>query len=711
MNLTNAQLEIAQSPLDAKVFLSGYEGTGKTSAAVARLHFLLSQGLRADTILLLTPQRSLHEIYLDSLFRDPYVGGEVTPATIGGLARRTLDLFWPLAAEAAGFAQPDQAPIFLTLETSQYYMAHLVRPLLDQGFFESVTIDRNRLYSQILDNLNKAAVIGFPHTEISARLDAGFSGDPTQRRVYADAQACANLFRDYCLQNNLLDFSLQMEIFANILWPQPQVRDYLTRSYRHLIYDNVEEDGPRAHDIVREWLPDFDSALLVFDEGGGFRYFLGADTATGYALNEVCDQHVAFNESFVMNQSVANLSEHITHAIAPTLVPPPASEDMGVEAISVIQSHFYPAMLDIIADEVKQLIDGGLPPSEIVILAPYLSDALRFSLTHRLETLGIPWRSHRPSRSLRDEPASQALLTLATLAHPQWDIRPPKFDVAYALMQSIAGLDLIRAQLLTDIVYRPRELTLAPFDGIKPEVQERITYSLGLSYSILRDWLLAQREATPLPLDHFLRKLFGEVLSQPGFGYHSDFDRVRVASSLIESFRKFRQALEPTVGVDLTGFGGESVGPGDNAGNLSGLGREYMAMLQDGVIAASYVEAWRQQNDDAVLVAPAHTFLLMNRPAAVQFWLDPGSSGWYERLAQPLTHPYVLARNWPLGQAWTDADEVNSAQESMSRLIGGLLRRCRERVVIGLAELGESGFEQRGELLRAFQKVLQEPSS
>jgi hypothetical protein len=389
---------------------------------------------------------------------------------------------------------------------------------------------------------------------------------------------------------------------------------------------------------------------------------------------------------------MADISEHLSHAIAPNLTPPPTSEGTGIESVSIIQSRFYPEMLDVVAGEVRQLLDGGLPPAEVVILAPYLSDALRFSLTHRLETLGIPWRSHRPSRSLRDEPASQALLTLAALAHPHWEIRPPKFDVAYALMLSIEGLDLVRAQLLTDIVYRPRELGLTPFDGIKPEVQERITFSLGLGYSILRDWLLAEREAEPLPLDHFLRKLFGEVLSQPGFGYHADFDRVRVAASLIESFKKFRQALD--------------LPDADGGINLSGLGREYIAMLQDGVIAASYVEAWKQQNTDAVLVAPAHTFLMMNRPAAVQFWLDPGSSGWYERLAQPLTHPYVLARGWPSGQLWTDADEVRTSQEAMSRLIGGLLRRCRERVYLGLAELGEAGFEQRGELLRAFQKLL-----
>ncbi len=694
MDPTPDQLAIAQAPLNAKTFLSGYAGTGKTSAAVERMSFLLSQGVRADSILLLAPQRSLHEPYLESLYLDPYTGGEVTPATLGGLARRMVDLFWPLAAEAGGFARPDLPPVFLTLETAQYYMAHLVRPLLDQGFFESVTIDRNRMYSQILDNLNKSAVIGFPHTEIGARLDAAYVGEPAQRRVYADAQECANRFRAYCLENNLLDFSLQLEVFANVLWPQPPVREYLARTYRHLIYDNVEEDGPRAHDLIRDWLADFDSALLIYDEGGGFRYFLGADMSTGFALRELCDQHIVFEQSFVMSPPIADLSAHLPHAIAPSLVPPSSADSTGVEALHIIQSHFYPEMLDAVAGEVRQLLDGGLPPSEIVILAPYLSDALRFSLTHRLEALGIPWRSHRPSRSLRDEPASQALLTLATLAHPHWEIRPPKFDVAYALMQAIDGLDLIRAQLLTEIVYRPRELALAPFDGIKPEVQERITFSLGLSYSILRDWLLAEREAEPLPLDHFLRKLFGEVLSQPGFGYHADFDRVRVAASLIESFRKFRIALDPT-----------------GSTNLSGLGKEYIAMLQDGVIAASYVEAWKQQATDAVLVAPAHTFLLMNRPAAVQFWLDPGSSGWYERLAQPLTHPYVLARTWPFGQAWTDVDEVNASQESMSRLIGGLLRRCRERVYLGLAELGESGFEQRGELLRAFQKVLQEQSS
>jgi len=353
-------------------------------------------------------------------------------------------------------------------------------------------------------------------------------------------------------------------------------------------------------------------------------------------------------------------------------------------------------MLDWVSDEIARLVsEEQLPPSEIVVLAPYLSDALRFSLMNRLEARRVPVRSHRPSRSLRDEPAAQALLTLAALAHPGWEVRPGKFDVAYAFMLAIEEMDLVRAQLLAEIVYRLRDFSLSPFDQIKPEVQERITFVLGARYSSLRDWLLAYRKGEPLPLDHFLRKLFGEVLSQPGFGFHRNMDAARVAASLVESVQKFRWAMESTVS-DLRSL--ETFG---------GLGREYINMLQDGVIAAQYLEAWRTEVDEAVLVAPAHTFLMMNRPVTAQFWLDPGSGGWAERLFQPLTHPYVLSRHWERGRPWSDADEVAANQQTLARLVTGLLRRCRSRVFLGLSDLGESGFEQRGMLLKAFQRVLQ----
>ena len=129
-------------------------------------------------------------------------------------------------------------------------------------------------------------------------------------------------------------------------------------------------------------------------------------------------------------------------------------------------------------------------------------------------------------------------------------------------------------------------------------------------------------------------------------------------------------------------------------------------MVQGGVIAAQYLQPWQQQDDEAVLLAPAYTFLLSNRPVDVQFWLNVGGTGWWERLYQPLTHPYVLSRRWTQGQPWTDTDEVASRQISLHRLVAGLVRRCRKTVYLGLSELGEQGYEQTGPLLRALQRVL-----
>src|SRR5512137_1738729 len=165
--LTRRQLSVIEAPVTSKLFLRGPAGTGKTTVGVERMRALLAAGIPAGQMLVLTPQRTLQDPYLNIIHSPEMApGGEVTPATVGGLARRMVDLFWPLAAEMAGFAHPENPPVFLTLETAQYYMAHLVRPRLDEGWFDSVVMDRNRLYSQILDNLNKAAMIGFPHDEI-----------------------------------------------------------------------------------------------------------------------------------------------------------------------------------------------------------------------------------------------------------------------------------------------------------------------------------------------------------------------------------------------------------------------------------------------------------------------------------------------------------------------------------------------------------------
>ncbi len=134
-------------------------------------------------------------------------------------------------------------------------------------------------------------------------------------------------------------------------------------------------------------------------------------------------------------------------------------------------------------------------------------------------------------------------------------------------------------------------------------------------------------------------------------------------------------------------------------------------MLERGLVAATYVQSWRLAEENAVLIAPAYTYLMTNRVVDYQFWLDAGSNGWWERIYQPLTHPYVLRREWEPGRPWTDEDEFRIRQESLYRLVLGLVRRCHRRIYLGASELGEQGYEQRGPLIQAVQSALRREAS
>jgi len=290
---------------------------------------------------------------------------------------------------------------------------------------------------------------------------------------------------------------------------------------------------------------------------------------------------------------------------------------------------------------------------------------------------------------------------------------------------------LIRANLLTQVVYRPDrrsttadrrpptadqhssihnsqftipnfQFPLTPFDQIEGSIRERISYQAGNRFDQLRTWLQNVPTESPegVALDHFLNRLFDEILAQPGFGFHGQQEAGEVIANLIDSAHKFRRVAElvPTTnGLNAPKFP-----------SVHELNRAYLETIEQEIMAAQYLRSWDSAPESAVLITPATTFLISNRPVDYQFWLDAGSSGWWERIAQPLTHPYVLTADWEPGRLWTDADEVAGQRDRLYRLVLGLTRRCRKHIFIANAEIGEQGYEQRGQLLIVLQQMLRQ---
>jgi len=250
------------------IFVDAPHGTGKREALVGRLQALVAAGVSPHTILVLVPQRQRRKLYGGMIATDHLTGGAVggDPAacvgvgfhTYSSLAGRMVRLFWPLVAEAAGFASPPCPPVFLTYETAQYLMGQLVAPQLEGGYFEGLSMRPQRVLSQLLDNLNKAAINGYPVDQVGGRLASAWTGDKARLVYYEQVQTCVAAFRDHCRRHGLLDFSLVIEVFNQYLLAADDFWTHLTGWCRHLPVDQLEETVPVAQDL-------FDDADLARD--------------------------------------------------------------------------------------------------------------------------------------------------------------------------------------------------------------------------------------------------------------------------------------------------------------------------------------------------------------------------------------------------------------------------------------------------------------
>ena len=194
-------------------------------------------------------------------------------------------------------------------------MAKLVAPLLQQGYFAELRLVRSRLYSQLLDNLNKATVNQIPIEHVQDYLRSDSGTDASRKLLFDDIGKTILAFREYTVQHNLLDFSLYNDVFWELFTREPEVQSYMSRQFKHLIYENAEEDFPLAHSIVNNWIKRVSSSLVVLDLDGGYRKFLAANPRSAGDLRASCDTFVNMNENRHTPAHIVQVGDALVEAI------------------------------------------------------------------------------------------------------------------------------------------------------------------------------------------------------------------------------------------------------------------------------------------------------------------------------------------------------------------------------------------------------------
>jgi len=769
-----------------KRYLTGPASTGKTTQLTQQLVSLITSGTRPDRILVVVPQLQQGQRFRAALAQARgNTRGEPQIGTLYGLAQQHVSLFFPLIAAEVGFAGQAQEPTFINVEAAQFFLNQIIQPRM--GDFDDLKMYRPRMLSQILDSMNKAALNGYALTELAPRLSAAWSGNASRLTSYQRMQDAALAYRDYCLGHNLLDFSLTMHVFTRHLLQARSYQDYVAARYRHVLADNIEEGTPALHDFLRLVLQTADTAVLVEDDPGGYRLFLGADVQSARSLrtrfepDEIEHIPARSNPSPIAAFGTA-LMQQFTPQAGPRRPQPVVESSSSLnDPIETGSVKYWVQQIDWVVARILQQVEAGIAPNDIAVMAPYVEDVLRFELNERLQPHGIGVRSLRPSRPLFDHPVTRAMATFARLANPHWEQPMSGTELARALSICIENLDVIRAQLIAEAALRVSPNALPPLEDAA--VWNRIGPRFQAPYAQLQQWLepwrhrsLAQLSASRNvvygqtsvgvssteilandlpPLDVFWQHLFTERLSQPSFRFRSEVvpstdinpvpegaqDGAIVCDRLIRSARQFREVFEDagiaeveSVNREVIPVLGLSERPTEWPSEDVNLA--YLHLLSEGIMAAQYaperaaVISTTTANEmdvagksatsatsthsppspetNEILLSTVYAYLTADVRSRVQFWLDVGSSGWYERIYQPLTHPYVLSRSWN-GLPWTEEDEHRSAQDMMRRIVGGLTVRCSDKLYLVNSQLSMGGQDEAGPLLRAVQRIVAPP--
>lgn len=636
-----------------KISYVGPGGSGKTTILQEKYR-QLAQGVSTDKILVLLASARDVSLWRDNL--NLPAAGPLHIYTFFGWVQREVRRNWPRLAPLLG-GEAFLEPSFLNVETAQYIMLKALLPF--RANFAELTSSPERLAIQLNSSLVLAALNGIEPGLAGQRLLMANS----RTQICQSAQEVMNRYNQGLLAGGTLDYAGAVESYRQLLAAQ-EYRQEL-KCFDYILVDDVTELPPGAHDLVEVVQEDAKGVFLAFASDGGHGAFFGADPKAWLRLGG--------GDIRLVRRQGGNL--------APGGVLYRALERGGQgqtrgPRLRFVHQDLRTNMLEQAGEAVASLPSRGYAPGEIAVIAPLVDKVMENVISRSLARAGFKLRTLAKNRRLIDEPYVRALMTLALLGHPHWQVEWGLPDLAQSL-ELLLQLDPIRSWYLARNVQGGRLLPLTL------EQRERVGFRAGAGYDILRKWLDEYLAGDEQPLDLYLQRVFGELLSQ----LPPAQEDLVVCRQLIASARKFLAAVQRLPHV------------------TDKPGEAFMEMLTAGTVAAdSLVEA--EDDPQAILLATPYAYLSTHQYSRVQVWLDVTGRRWFHRDARELLNPHVFSRNWPGDLAWSDDADLAVARQNGARTVRALLRRCQEELWLASADVDSHGYDQDGELLEAVIAVL-----
>ena len=684
------------------IWIEGPTRSGKTTRLLAHIAEIATApmaGRRAGAVFLLFAANGDNRLTLSDRLADSLPATlPITTATPAGFIQNEVTLFWPLLVETLGLSP--QFPMPLRPENEQELATQLWRDQLDRGTLEVPGWTETQIVRRSLDFLQLAATSGTPAEALPELLVAALPGGIASADVWGAIAQAVMQWRDWCLSQSFLTYSIATELYWRHLLPQPLYQAKFVERFCGLMADDFDEYPAIFAELWRQadaWqLP----TAVTWNPHGKIRLGVGADPEALGLLRTGAKTVEELTPGVADSLASAWADPLITAVLDPLAVPEPMS------AVQVIQSTSRGELLRQTAEAIAAAVQQEqVTPGDIAVIGPGFDAIARYTLAEILQKQHIPVASLNDQRPLVSTPLVRAILTLVPFIYPELGRFLTKDAVAEMLVvlsQSAQGdpsqswfervqIDPVRAELIVDHCFypdpqRPDLLAVTEFPR-----WDRLGYRATDAYNALRDWIAQQRQALQQRLITSPVSLIDRTIQSFLWrGNYLPYDQLAALRELMETAQHFwqvqgrlrqQQRLEP-----------ESLSP-----PLSPEGR-FLALLLQGIVAANpFPVKPLEHGQQGVTLATVFQYRSQRLHHRWQFWLDASSPRWLTGTDALFGYPMFLQQRH--GQPWPVDFIERSHEARLERILRDLLGRATEQVILCHSDLAVNGQEQLGPLL------------
>ncbi|MBU3191521.1 hypothetical protein K9O30_19585 [Clostridium bowmanii] len=683
MNYAQACNELEENKFAQKcILIKGNSASGKTTLATTKYRDLIeNKNIKSSNILCLFMNRYQNITWSkDMIFNTT---SEIRKSSYYGFIRRELSLYWPYVVENCKEIKINiLKPEFASFDATNYAMKALVDHFKKaKGYFQDITSTSSKIATDLISNINNAALSLVPFEEVGTRLYNSLEvKDFLVKETYNQLDDVTMYYISKLLRNGVVDYGLSFYLYNNYLLHD--LRYTSLNNIKYLIVDDIDEASPAEQELVFKIINKVDMAYLFYNPIGGLCSYYGANTdyfksKLNIEYHEITlDNHFCCNDNFIKLASVIDNRAHTSY------MEDKISED--VPAFIDMSSELRAEMVQKIMLKVEELLNQGVMPKDIAIICPFNDFIISYELHKKAKQLNISVMETSSKNRFIDNEYLHPLIVLAVLCNDYKSIRLTKEDYKN-FFSFMLRLDAIRSSLLYPFA---KEDVLK---DLSSDIEDRVGAEAANKYNELKQWIenyklnLKDHKGT---LSEFFRTAFSQVLvTIPKVKEHIE-DYIGLYESC-EGFIKTLDKLE---------FKGE-------CSQVRFI--EFIRREGSGFYSMNELQEMLLQDNSIVLTSP-YTYLTSNKSCKVQIWTDINSNMWSPRNACELSNSYVLKSNWNIDDMYTEKEENNNSYGNLMSVTNCLLRKCRGELYIYGSEYSLSGFAQESKFADMLIEILSE---